>query len=484
MPTADAAGVPGWLAGRDEPFHGLFERLLATETTRNYTAGFTIAQNVGRPAVPLLWEMLSAETANVVPRTAVLAAAMLAAGPSLDEHLFKWLGQQKAIKEERTMVALAIALGPPRERPVADFWSHGLGPARSPEKILAIAVRLAAARMPGVAAGAAPVVGGEIGLAAASAFAGLPLQSSVIGRLWDLRDIERDDEMFWRGALLAGCRQILDGGQPDATLLQRARQVAELRSGKYPDAREIAVRFRAMAGDVRTEDTRPDLKLLRQMAPDQAAARRVRRWLEAAKQPGDEEPYRLAVSYVLSRDIGDVIAEREDWGGNEVTRQHIAVALAWMILGSRQGPEAGGSGAKGGFADVALPRVPEWQLVRWALGQHAVAERCEDPALTALLELAADDRLPRDVGRRVLEETLWRWGSHPGIGLLEAEQLLVRDLLLVGSNPGGKYRSHVSVEQRYRPKGIDSSAFFEIAVAYYDFVTTRRPPLPFRYRLR
>jgi hypothetical protein len=153
------------------------------------------------------------------------------------------------------------------------------------------------------------------------------------------------------------------------------------------------------------------------------------------------------------------------------------VALAWRLLGEeRPAP-----------VDATLAGLPEWFFVRWASGAGAARDSAiEDATLEAAAGLAASQRLSRPAARRVLEEALWRWGSHPGLGLLENDRLLVRDLLLVGSNQGGgQYVPHVPYVERYRPTGIGSeNAFFGIAVAAYDFLSRPRLPLPPEYRLR
>jgi len=468
-------GGAGWISGRDEPFRSHFERLLTAPATRDYSSGFSLAADVGRPAVPMLWQMLLAEKSNVARRNALLAAAMLAGGAGEDERLFDWLGQQQTIKEERTMAAFAIALGAPRTRPVPDFWTRSLGPTKSPEQILAIAVRLAAARIPGSEKGAPTLTSSEPGLAAATAFAGLPVSKSIWSRRWNLRDPGRHSGLFWRGALLDGARRDDDARPIASDLLERAREVSKLAGDQYAAAREAAALLRVRRGDIRCVGARPPFALLRLMAIDVASATAVRPWLRPLPQPLDEEPQRLAVSYVLSRQPSDVIADRSAWGGDARINGHVAITLAWRLLAVEQ-PQ---------IPDVALASVPEWFFVRWAAGHRATPERCKDPALTAMAKLASDGRLPRAAAQKALEEALWRWGSHPGLGLYEAERLLARDLLLVGSHQGSKYVDHIRFEHRYRPTGITGdSKFFDIAVALYDFVRKPRLPLPPQYRLR
>lgn len=98
---------------------------------------------------PLLWEQLAAEKSNVESRLIVLAAAALASGLGEDEALLRWLDQPKPMFEERALAAMLLALGPDRARSVGNVTGRCLGPARSPEVLLQVAVRLAAARFPG-----------------------------------------------------------------------------------------------------------------------------------------------------------------------------------------------------------------------------------------------------------------------------------------------------------------------------------------------
>jgi len=87
-------------------------RLWLTSAEFDYAAGFGLAADLGRAATPMLWDMLAAEQSNVRRRNALLGAAILAGGEAEDERLFAWLGQQKAIKEERTMAAYFTPLRP------------------------------------------------------------------------------------------------------------------------------------------------------------------------------------------------------------------------------------------------------------------------------------------------------------------------------------------------------------------------------------
>lgn len=476
--TTGATGGVGTLSSRDERFRKVLERLLLESPSADDLAqGWQLAADLGRPAAPLLWEVLQSEKANAGRRIVVLAAAVLAGGPGEDDRLFGWLDAPTTIREERVMAGFLLAMGPQRARPVPDLWARLLGPAKAVPPVLGIASRLAAARFPGSDAGAPVLVDEEDpGLLAAAAFAGLPVRPALAQRLWDLRVDVRHRELFWRGALL-GSLVVRAGGQdPQAVMLEHARQILDQPGDSFPAARVAAALFRASASDVRAQGPRPDWGLLQALASTPSAAVALQQWLGAVPQPRDDEPGRLAVAYVLSRDPDTVVAERAQWGADPRIRHHVAVALAWRLLGEER-PLA---------VDVLVPGVPEWFFVRWASGQAAGRDGAiADAPLQAAAGLAAAGRLPRPAARAQLEETLWRWGSHPGIGRFDSERLLVRDLLLLGSRQGGKYRPHVRADQVYRAAGIDKDdAFFDVAVPLWDFLSRRRPPLPSEFRLR
>ena len=463
---------------RDERFRDQFERLLLAAATRDYEQGWQLALDLGRPAVPMLRQMLQREKANVGPRLVLLAATVLAGGTGEDEALFAWLDPQAPMLEERVLLALLLAMGPRRTRPMEDFWPRLLGGARSTPAILAVAARLAAARFPGSETGAPVLIDEDPGVAAATAFAGLSVRASIANRLWNLRTPERHADLFWRGGLLGGARRGDVESAPQALLQERAREVMALPSDQFAAARGAAALFRVRVRDVRMEGERPDWRMLQLLASDGPAATALAGWLGAVPKPLDDEPQRLAVAYVLGRAPETVIAERALWAADARVRRHIAIALAYRLLGESMEPR---------LESVPLG-VPEWFFVRWALhqrgGLEGVEGKLEDPILAAAAGLAVEGRLPRPVARAMLEETLWRWGSHPGLGQFDAERLLVRDLLLLGSRQGGKY-PHRPTEQLYRPAGIDKDhLFFDIAVPLWDFLSRPRLPMPAEYRLR
>lgn len=458
---------------RDERVREAFERWLLAAATRDLPLGWQLAADLGRPAVPLLLEMLAAEKANLGRRLALCAAAGLAAGGGEDERLFAWLDNRATMHEERILIAMLWALGPRRTRPQPDFWGRLCGPVKNPSTMLGVAGRLAAARFPGSEASVPTSFEDDVGLAAAAAFAELPLPQGMVRSLWNLHRPERHAELFWRAALLGAGQRLVDAARgPEWT--ERAR---ELVGRAHPAAvRTCAAVFLQRFGEVRGEGPRPEWWLLQALAGDANAAQDVAGWLGPVPQPLDEEPSRLAVAYVLGRPLDVVVAERQQWGNDPKVRRIVAVALAFRMLAEE--PPA--------RFEAALANLPEWGFVRWAAGLPFGRERAgEDAQLEALAALAEAGRLPRAAARLALEEVLWRWNAHPGRTAWEAQQRLVRDLLLLGSGPGSKFAPHVPNHQLYLPAGIDKDhVFFEIAVPLWEFMSRPRLPLPPEARLR
>lgn len=469
----------GALGARDDRFVRALERLLLDDATRDFELGWQMALDLGRPAAPLLWECLRAEKSNVRRRLVLLTAAVLAGGPAEDGQLFAWLDNQSTMLEERVMAGFLLAMGPRRQRPLPDFWNRLLGPTRSPQTVLGIAARLAAARFPGSET-SGPGLGDEDdpGLASATLFAGLPLRASLQQKWWNLKNPERHAELVWRGALIAGITGRGDStGFQGGSLLDRAREVGQLPGEVTLAARDAAALFRSYQRDVRLEGARPDWRTLQSLVADPAAAVLLQPWLTPVPQPLDDEPIRLAVAYVFSREPAQVITDRATWGADPRIRRHVAVALAFRLLGD----------AATKMPAVPLAGVPEWFFVNWANGNAvAVDGQLDDPILGAAAKLATEGRLSRPAARTVLEEWLWRTGGHPGIGLYQAERLLIRDLLLLGSRQAGKFVPNARADQIYRAGGsIDKDhQLFDIAVPLWEFLNRPRPPLPAELRLR
>lgn len=463
----------GTIGARSAPFRDRFTQLLLAVPTRDLPTGWRLAADLGRPVAPLLWEMLRAEKSNIERRLVLLAAAMLAGGVGEDDRVFEWLRQPKPMLEERVLAAMLLALGPRRTRAVPDFWSACFGPDKTQEQLLTVAVRLAAARFPGVADGVATIVDDDPGLAAAAAFAGLPLSSQVTGRLWRQRG--GDAALFWRGALLGEAARLAAAGTAP-TLLDRAAELLGRPEDEFAAGRAAAMLLRARAGLLDPAGRRPDWRLLQVAvgAPGNVAA--LRRWLQPTPLAQDQRPARLAVAYALVQPVDEVVEARAVWGADARIRRQLALALA-LRLTTEQGPPV----------TVDLPGVPEWSFVRWASGgSFDAATRCEDPRLDALAALVADGRASVPVVRDALEEALWRQGCHPGITAWEQERLLLRDLLLVGSkHGGGQYQPARRPDERYFPTGLDrNDETFRILVTLFDLLFEPRGPMPPEYRLR
>lgn len=483
-PTPVASADIASLTEKDERLRERFRQLLLVLPKRDLAAGWGLAADIGRPAAPLLWKLFDLEVSSVENRLVLLTAAMVAGGLNDDARLFQWLdqSQKKAMLAERTLAAMLVALGPRRTRPVAGFWPKFLGAGKNPEQLLGVAVRLAAARFPGTDESAPSIVDDDPGLAAACAWSSLPVSTAVAQKLWNTRNPLNHAELFWRGAFLGAARARDASAVPQA-LIERARDVMSLSGEAFAPARGAATWLRAIAGDLRAEGPRLDAYQLRVAVANAPTAELLRAWLPAEPQPRDQSPQRLAVAYALSRPPQDVLADRAIWAANPSIARHVAVALAWQMLGAK------GAGVT---VDAVPPdsKLPEWSFVRAAAGatidRSAVEDnKLEDGKLQSALLLFADNRLDRNVLRDLLEETLWRWGSHPQWAVWELERRLVRDVLLAGSDPGGaEYQPSVPPNARYSPSGLDrDDQFFAIAVKAYEFLLRPRAPIPAEHRL-
>lgn len=473
-PARGSAGAVGTIGAKDGRFRDRFaELLLRAPPVRNLEAGWQLAADLGRPVVPLLWEMLLAERANFETRLGVLVAAMLAGGPAEDERVFGWLEADR-LPQERVMAAMVLALQPQRARPMRSFWTRLLGPGRQPEQVLAVAARLAAARFPAAADAAPSSRDEDAGVLAAAAFAGISLSPATTTRWFDPRSGERHAELFWRGAWLGRLRDP-DWRPTQDPWLDRAREVMQTGGDQLAAARRAAALFRGRLGDVPAPDKLPPGELLALLAAEPATATLLQPWLAAVPSPQNEAPDRLAVAYVLARSTEQVLAERALWS-QAPSRRIIALALALRLFGE----------VAPAPIDVRLPSLPEWGFVVAATGGRMEPDADpEDPLLAQAMRLLRDDRLPRQVARQVLEEALWRSGAHPGLGLFEAQVRLVRDLLVTGSHEGTKYAPTVPLERRYRAAGFGpDDKFYSVAIAALDFLSRPRLPIPPECRLR
>lgn len=432
--------------------------------------------------------MLDAERSNVDRRLVLLIAAVLAEGPGRDNRLFELLAQRKAMLRERTMAALLIALGPHRTRPMEDLWARCIGPNVEPEPLLGLGVRLACARYPDAAKGAPTSHGDDYGMLAAAAFSGLRVSPVQERRLW--RSDHRHAELFFRGAFLGeGWRNDLTGAKP--TLLDHTGDILSRRDERFDAARAAAILLRARAGVLDPKGDRPDWRLLQLVASQSASARALRAWLSPTPLVREEEHERLAVAHALYQPVRKTVAALKEWSADAAIRNHIAVALAVRLTAGDRRPDAADQGTSADdrrdVLELQLPDVPEYRFAVWAAGGEFVAGAASaDPQLEQLATLISEGRVSRAVARRTLEDALWRWQSHPGIGPWREERRLVRDLMLVGSKlGGGKYQSRIRPELRYVATGLDrSDSFFDVAVEVYEFLGEPTAPVPLQYRLR
>ncbi|MCB9878480.1 MAG: hypothetical protein H6835_12850 [Planctomycetes bacterium] len=452
-----------------------FEELLLDVPTRDLEGGWRLARDLGRPVAPLLWEMVQAEKSNVERRLVLLAAAVLAGGVGEDERLFAWLAQPRPLLEERVLAGFLLAMGPRRSRAMPGFWGRLLGPARTPEQLLGIAARLAAARFPDSALDAPTTQGNDPGMLAAAAYCGLSLSAPQLTRM--SRGEDRHVALFWRGAMLGECWRMAQLGQEPA-LGDRAAALLTQREPADAELIAAAMLLCARSGRLDPGAARPEFQLLRVVAGEVASRDALRRWLSPTPLARDEQPARLGVAYALMMPVDDVVATSPQWGGQPRVRAAMALALALRLCGGARASRP---------LPTQLAGVPEWAFCVWAAGGRFAPEGgFGDPYLAAIAELVAAGRCSRAACRDALEDVLWRQGCHPGWEAFMQERLLVRDLLLSGSKwGGGRYQPHVRPEHRYFATGLDrSDEFFTIAVSLYEVLQTPVAPIPVEYRLR
>jgi hypothetical protein len=281
--------------------------------------------------------------------------------------------------------------------------------------------------------------------------------------------------LVWRGFLLAD-----RSADPDRNeRLQRAQgvytnaieSILEVR-----DARRAAALCLARLGDpelVLDAIGQPDPEFLVLMAAVPAMRRAMPgEWfppVPTTVRLRPTERRRLAVLYALKQPVEDVLADGEQWAGDEEIRRAVCLVLAWRILG--------GEGV-GGPIPGAVTKIAEGAWVQWAAGeqQSFSANASSDRILSQAAGLARAGRLPVAAARQVLEQALWRSGSHPALGHVEAEVALLRDLVLSGSMQVSA-RLNVNPSGRYLATGISASDrdFFEIAYQYLRFAAV--PPV-------
>jgi hypothetical protein len=474
---AQTSGDPvGVLAADDGRFRARFTELLIDVPTRDLAAGFQLARDLGPAAAPVLWRMHAAEKSNARRRITVLAAAILAEGAVGDDRTLAAIEADRTPPNDRLMTCYLLALGPTRARGQAEFWSRAFGLNKTePVPWLRVAALLASARFPG-ATDTAPawlLRDDDPGVVAAALFAGAPVSDTLVQPFWR-RDPPAHASLVWRGALL-GALTKEPRTEAAAALVAQAQERLQFAGEQYATAREASALLLGRAGAVRL-DARPHWRMLQLFAAESRSAAALHSWLSPSPQPLDDDPTRLAVEYVLSRSIDTVLADQKHWSTAESVRRHVATALAWRLCGESD-PRT---------VEWSIAGLPEWFFVRWASGAAATVDGAiDDSVLDQAARLAAEGRLSKAAARRLLEEALWRWGSHPGLGLWVAQRQLVRDLLLAGSLPGNRYPVGLPDHLRYLPSGLgDENDFFVVAVELYEFLIRPVPPIPAECRLR
>ena len=468
----------GVLPGDDARFRERFTELLVSAPTRDVREGFQLARGIGTPVAPVLWNLVAGEKSNMRRRMAVLATACLAEGPIGDDRVMAFLDEKSPL-QDRLVCSLCLALGPMRSRPQPEFWNRVIGRNRQePEPLLLVLALLASSRFPEAGAACPPALLRQEnpGITAAAIYAGAPIPDVLVQPYLRPRP-PAHSSLVQRALLLAGfLRRPVEPVQ--AVLVERARELVQAPSDQNATLREAAALLLAAADAVRTEgQPRPEWRLLQLYASDPRAATSIRAWLPAVPQPLDEPAWaRLAVAYVLSRSVDAVVADRAVWGAIPEVRRHVAIALA-MRACSEPSP----SPVRSTLADL-----PEWAFVRWATGADVQpGATVEDATLQQAFVLMLDGRMPREGARAIFEDALWRWGSHPGLGLQAAQQDLLRDLMLSGSLPGNRYQVGLPDHLRYLPAGLgNENDFFGLAVEVFEFLRTPTLPIPGECRLR
>lgn len=468
----------GGLPADDSRLRERFTELLLAAPTRDVREGLQLARALGTPAAPVLWALVAGEKSNMKRRMAVLAAACLAEGPSGDDRVLAFLDEKSAL-QDRLVCSLCLALGPMRSRPQPEFWARVIGRNRQePEPLILVAALLASSRFPGAGEACPPALLRQEnpGITAAAVYAGAPVPAVLVQPYLRSRPPAHAD-LVQRALLLHERLRSHDVPVP-ATSVDRARELVTAPSEQNATLRDAAALLLASADAVAVEgQPRPEWRLLQLYASELRAASSLRAWLPAAPQPLDEPAWaRLAVAYALSRSPEAVVADRTVWGAVPAVRRHIAVALAWRLCA-----EASPTPIRSTLSDV-----PEWAFVRWASGVDVPpGATIDDSPLQQAFVLMVDGRLPREAASVAFEDALWRWQSHPGLGVHGAQRDLLRDLMLSGSLPGNRYQIGLPDHLRYLPAGLgNENDFFGLAVDVWEFTRSPSLPIPAECRLR
>jgi len=458
-----------------EEFRDRFKELLMKPSGTRLAQGWQLAAELGPVVAPVLWDLHDSQRSDLRLRLQLLPGAVLAGGIGGDERLLRQVvADSKVDLDERVMALLLLATGPAREAPLDVFSAMG----RNRSTFAVIAEYLAAARTPKGGSGAPSPADADVGVLAAAIAAGAPATDAALEKYFKPEPAPKFASLVWRGYFLGRLR---DGGVDpdpagDALLLQRARDVLLLPAAPA-EAKACAALLLSRSGKDTGLKARPSWELLQCLLSCSNAAALHKDWVGPQPGPRDDEPARLAVEYVLGRPPAEVLREGDvlRWTSAPRVAQHVAVALALRLLDGSQPPPP---------LPPAPAGLPEWFWIAWATGQTELPTMTSsDAALAQAALLAATGRLPRPAARILLEDTLWRWGSHPGLCLREAQLLLVRDLLLTGTSPGMKYGGQ---RERYQPKGMQiDNDLARVGVEFFDFVFSRpRLPVSRECRLR
>jgi hypothetical protein len=468
-PTLRLSAVPSEV--REREVRERFVELIGRSRASNLAEGWELASSLGNNVAPVLWKLREEQGPNLRQRVQVLAGAVLAGGPDRDRNLFDtWRAEAARPQfEERLMGLLLFALGPRREQPVPDFWKS----LRNYE-VLAVAGYTAAERLPEMPPGAPAVNGHEPGILAAALLA-RAAEAEAAGATFLADPKVPHSHLIWRGLFLGYALQRTRA--PEAVLEHAARQFAD-ESAPLP-VRQAAALLLARSERVQDGGARPTWELLQCLASTPAAAQKLQRWLLPEPGASDEDPRRLAVEYAFGHGVNDVITDMPRWLAepkDPVTRKDprvgLALALALRLLDVREPVPP--------IEPSALPEL--WFAARLA-GKTPAVPTIGDPQLQQAATLLAADRLPRAVLRTVLEEALWRQGSHPGLCLQEARLLLIRDLLLTGTNAGSKYGKGFADRRYYAKDSKPEREVYEVAVELFEYLNRPRLPLPPELRL-
>jgi hypothetical protein len=488
-----AAGV-GELTEKDAKLKKAMQALLVEPDSRRDRA-WQLARDSGPALAPMLWDMQATAEANQYRRALLASAAILAGGAESDETALAAIGEGTPFVQLISCLVFAMQPSRGREQPQASgnkdwadlYWERVRVRRTEPNEILTVAALLGCRRFSGAATApfAADLVKRQQsspGVIAAAMFAGVPVPEAASRPFLQVAKPPRFADLVWRGRLLGSLR---DGVAPEDDVVRFAQQIYVLSGDAQAGLRSAAALVLSRANRLPPDRERPPSWMLQLLAADPRAATGLARWIGPVPDALDDKdkPPRLAVEYVLGREPRAVVEDRAIWGADSRIRRHVALALAWRLLGIE----------KPAPIEVAMPGLPEWFFVQWASGAEASKSETiradeRDDLLAGAAVLMQHKQISRPVARDLIEGTLWRWRSHPGLGLFEAQAALVCDLLLTGSDAGRKYqKTGTRLPERYLPKGFGTeSSAFELGVELWDWLALSepRPPIPIECLLR